>query len=170
MADFPVRTEADVQWVFETASHGKTSIPYELLRGDRPVTGSLTLKKGWKVGTPLDLAWRASKWGLSPKPGFGGPPLSAEEKQELKLAPDAFAFRVEYIVDWGDEAKTGNNARQAGITQGDVVVAAGGKRDFQSEAHFHAWFRLTQKPGTKIEIELLRDGKRMKIRLPIISD
>ena len=54
------------------------------------------------------------------------------------------------------------------IRKGDVIVSVGGKDDFESVDHFHAWFRLTQKPGTEVEIVRLRGGKKAKLRMKVV--
>ncbi len=164
-----VRTIADVQWALEETSFAGGHLPVAWERAGEAKEGKLALRPGWRVGTPLDLSWRASMWGISPKPGFGGPKLPADDLAKIGLPANAFAFRVQYVVDWGDEAHTGRNAAKAGIRKGDVVVSAGGKSDFASELHFQAWFRLTQKPGATCEIELIRGGKRERIRLPVVE-
>ncbi|MCI0343470.1 MAG: PDZ domain-containing protein [Planctomycetales bacterium] len=164
-----VRTIADVQWVLEETPFAGGTLPLAWERGGEAKEGKVALRPGWRVGSPLDLSWRASMWGLSPKPGFGGPRLSPEDVAKAGLPAGAFAFRVQYIVDWGDEAHTGRNAAKAGIKKGDLVLSAAAKADFESELHFQAWFRLTQQAGKTCEIEVLRGGKREKIRLPVVE-
>lgn len=164
-----IRTHADVQWVLHNTPNEDASVPIDVLReGDMLVMKKLELKKGWKLANELELSWRSSMWGLRPRPGFGGKSLEKSDLEKLGLAPDAFAFRVQYIVDWGDEAYTGENARKAGIKKDDVVLSVGGKKDFVSELHFQSWFRFTQKPGEKVDVELLRDGKRERVELPVL--
>ncbi len=174
MGDQLVRTQSDVQWVLERAPSDGASIPVELLREGASNTAAgkvearIQPKKGWKAPTDLDFSWRASMWSLNPKPGFGGKRLGQDELAKLGLAPDTFALEVGYIVDWGDEAHTGRSARAAGIKRGDVVLSVAGKKDFASEMHFQTWFRFTQKPGTKADVEVLREGKKVKIELPVL--
>ncbi len=164
-----VRTQMDVQWVLENAPGDGATIPVEHLReGDMMMLGNVQLSKGWKVPTDLEFSWRSSMWSLRPQPGFGGQRLGKEELKKLGLDAGTFALKVGYIVDWGDDAEVGRNVRKAGIKKDDVILSAGGKRDFESELHFQSWFRFTQKPGTKVEVELLRDGKREKVELPVL--
>lgn len=153
-----IRSEADLQWVLNTAA----SLEIETDRG----ISKIALAKDWQVGTPLDISWRPSMWRLRPMPGFGGPMLKPED---LKKHGVEWGFTITYIVDWGDDAATGRNASKAGLRKGDIVVAAGGKSDFKNELHFQAWFRLTQKAGTKIEFEVLRGGKRLTIVMEILG-
>ena len=133
------------------------------------MTGTLKLAGGWKEATPLVFSWRPSKWPLSPKPGFGGAELSPRELKAAGLPEDAFAFRIGYVVTWGPNAHTGRNARKAGLRKGDIIVSVAGKDDFENHEHFHAWFRLTQKPGTEIPVVRLRAGKRETVLLPVVE-
>jgi hypothetical protein len=48
-----------------------------------------------------------------------------------------------------------------------VRVAADGKSDFRTAEHFQAWFRLALEPGRTVELELLRGGRREKVRPPM---
>lgn len=165
-----VRTQADVQWVLERAPGKGATLPVEHLRagGAAPRKAELVLEKGWRAGTPLTFSWRPSMWPVKPQPGFGGKLLEGEDLEKVGLGPGTFAFRVGYIVDWGDDAHTGRSARKAGIRNGDIVLAAGGKKDFLTELHFQSWFRLTLKPGITVGLDVLREGRRMTIDLPVL--
>jgi len=129
---------------------------------------SLALAAGWKRGTALEFSWRPFKWGFTPEPGFGGQALAPDEKARLGLAREAFAFRVTYLVTWGDNARYGEAARRAGLREGDVFLAVDGQRDFASLDHFHAWWRLEQRPGAEVTLELLRDGERRTLTLAVL--
>jgi hypothetical protein len=163
-----VRTHADVQWVLHRAPAEGAMIPARLVRAEKEVAAELAPAPGWKMPTDLEFSWRASMWSLDPKPGFGGKKLAPDELAELGLARDAFALRIGYIVDWGDEAFTGESARRAGLREGDVVLSVAGRKDFATETHFQTWFRFTQTPGTKARTEILRGGERIEIGLPVL--
>lgn len=162
-----IRTGTDIQAVLHAAAPGAGSLDARLVRDGVERTVALALPAGWKRGTPAEFAWRASKWGLSPKPGFGCRPLTAEEKQGLGLDPARHAGRVTYIVDWGEEADTGRSARKAGLRKDDILLDVDGET-FLGEDHFQSWFRLTRKPGGHAALRLLRDGKELTLRLPIL--
>jgi hypothetical protein len=164
-----VVTFGDVQRVLEDTPPRPTTLPVEWTRGGERKQGVLKLGHDWKAATPRVFAWRASKWPLSPKPGFGGPRLSQIAMVNAGLPEDGFAFRIGYVVTWGPNAHTGRNARKAGLRKGDVIFSVAGKSDFDSVAHFHAWFRLTQKAGTTVPVERLRNGKREIIQLPVVD-
>lgn len=160
-----VRTVHDVQWVLENAPGAEAGLDARFTRDGEEHAARLTLEPGWKHASPLEYSWRAYKWGLSPGPGFGGPALGADEKRELGLDPDGFAFRVQYLVTWGENAQRGRAAREAGIREGDVVLSVAGKTDFRTVEHFHSWFRLTREAGEEVEIRLRRGDETLTVAL-----
>ncbi len=172
-----VRTRADVQWVLHHTDGKATELALELQHGEGRESGrptetrnfSLALADGWKHADPREYAWRSYKWNLTPGPGFGGKPLDAQAKKALGLAPTAFAQEVGYLVTWGDKAATGRSAEAAGLKKGDILVAIAGQSDFESEDHFQAWFRLTQKPGETIALEVLRDGRKQTLKMKVVE-
>lgn len=162
-----VRTLLDLQWALDLSTGSSLDIEYE--RAGKIENAKLKLRSGWKQGGPLDLSWRASMWGISPQPGFGGKKLTPSELKQAGLPEDIFAFRIGYIVDWGEKAYLGDNVKKAGIQKGDIVLSTNGESDFTSELHWQAWFRLSLKPGSKIPLEVWRAGKRVKLTLPVIE-
>jgi len=155
-----VRSFSDVQWALHQAPSGDHTLPVRYRRGEQEHGATLALAAGWKRCLPEEYAWRSYKWNLSPQAGFGGPALGAAEKAKLGLPADKFAFRVAYLVDWGERAHRGRAAAKAGLQKGDVLLAFAGKDDFASVDHFHAFVALTLPAGTDIEIVVLRAGQR----------
>ena len=90
--------------------------------------------------------------------------LTATAKKSAGIAQGAFAMRVGYIVDWGENAHRGRAARVAGLKKGDIVTGFAGKGDFASFAHLHAWVALTLPAGKPVDIAVLRDGKVKLLR------
>jgi len=165
-----IRSQMDFQWVLHSTPAEGGEIPIEYLReGDMMMLSSLKLARGWKLAGAREFSWRSSMWGLRPQPGFGGERLSASEREKLGIPADAFALKVGYIVDWGNDAATGRNVQKAGIRKGDVILSVGGKKDFESELHFQAWFRFTQKPGSRVPIEVLQGHERKVVELQVLE-
>lgn len=160
-------TISDLQWVLDETPNTNATIAIEVARGTGKHELDLELEAGWKRGTARSYAWRAFKWGLSPAPGFGGPALDRTAKRGLGIDEDHFAFRVSYIVNWGDNAHRGRAVQTAGIRKGDVITSVDGKTDFDSIDHFHAWVRLEHDVGDRLRIELLRDGRRLDVTLEL---
>jgi hypothetical protein len=166
----PVATEGDVQWGLEETPHAGGSVPLTYARGDaEPKKATLRLAKGWREGTPLDLAYRNSVWKIGPRPGFGGRLLTPDERQKAGIAKDAFGLRIGYLVTWGKHKSAGQAARKAGLQKGDICLSFDGKADFENERAWHAWFRLTRKTGKTVVIETLRDGKKRTVKLKVGS-
>ncbi|MEM7261973.1 MAG: PDZ domain-containing protein, partial [Planctomycetota bacterium] len=93
-------------------------------------------------------------------------PPSAKQLRAAGLPADTAAFRVDYLVTWGENKHLGGNAYRAGLRQGDLVLKVDG-REFESGDHFHAWFRLTRKIGEKVPVEIVRGGKRKTVELTV---
>ncbi len=162
-----VRSQSDVQWALHQAPFGETALPVRFRSGTTEVDASLKLPTGWKRCAPEDYAWRPYKWNLSPSAGFGGPALTAAAKAELGVAETTFAFRVQYLVDWGENAHRGRAAKAAGLQKGDVVVSFAGQHDFRSVEHFHTWIGLTRTAGEDTEIVVLRGKERLVLHYPL---
>ncbi len=162
-------TFGDLQRVLHEAPPGPARIPVVYERSGGTKRAELALPSGWKRAAPEVYAWRPYKWNLGPRAGFGGPRLSDDELKRAGLEPGGFAFRVNYIVDWGPHAHTGRNAHAAGIRKGDVVYSVSGVEEFESVEHFHAWYCLTRKTGSKVEVALLRDGARRKVTMEVVE-
>ena len=155
-----VRTLSDVQWALHRAPSSATLLPVRIRREGMVHEAELQLPVDWKRCDPADYAWRPYKWNLSPAPGFGGPALNDDDKRKLGISTDQFAMRVGYLVTWGERAHRGQAAKQAGLKKGDIVLSFAGKDDFASFAHLHAWVALTKHAGDRVEIGVLRNGKR----------
>lgn len=163
-----VRTEPDVQWFLHNTPPAGGRIEVAFARNGESRSATIELGPGWKAATPLEYSWRPAMWLLKPDPGFGGNDLGADEKKKLGIAPDGFAVRVDYLIDWGERAETGRSARNAGVRKGDILVSVDGVADFRDHRHFQAWFRFTRKPGDKARLRLLRDGKPVELELPVL--
>ena len=155
-----VLTIGDVSWALEKTPREGGGVPITWQRDGASHSGTLKLEAGWRVGTPLEFAWRPQKWRLSPAPGFGGPLLTAEEKASAGLKESDWAFRIQYVVNWGRSRHRGKPVHDAGLRRGDIVVSYAKKSDFESMDHWHAWVRLTKSVGDEVEVVYLRKGKR----------
>lgn len=162
-----IATATDVSWALHAQGAEAADVAVEYERGDERLEAVLALADGWRRGTPLEFSWRPFKWPLEPMPGFGGADLDAAEKAALGLEPDDFAFRVKYLVTWGDNRRYGQAAGRAGLREGDVVLGAAGTRDFAGHDHFHAWWRLTRAPGETVPVEVISGRARRTLQLEL---
>ena len=164
-----IATASDLSHALHELPDETGEVRVEIERAGRTRTTTLSLAEGWKRGDPLSFSWRPFKWALLPAPGFGGQPLSAEEKVALELDADAFAFRVGYLVTWDENQRFGHEARRAGLRKRDVVVSIGGKRDFATVAHFHSWWRLTRTVGETVAVEVIRNERRRVLEVRVLE-
>ena len=165
VGEVPVATASDLMHALHEAPAEGGALRLQLARG----VETLHLEPGWKRGTPRSFAWRPSKWGLLPAPGFGGPQLGAVELVRLGLPADAFAFRVNYVVTWGPNRHLGEAARRRGLRKDHIVLGTSARRDFDSVEHFHAWWRLTLQADEDLELILWQDGAERRLPWRVIE-
>ena len=58
-------------------------------------------------------------------------------------------------------------AKQAGVRQGDIVVAFDGKTDLRRETDLLAYAITAHQPGDKVEVTVQRDGQKTNLVLPM---
>ena len=58
-------------------------------------------------------------------------------------------------------------AKQAGLKDGDVIVALDGQPVPDDESHFMARVRLNHPPGDKVRLTLLRNGSREDVLMRV---
>ena len=129
----------------------------------------MRLEPGWKRADPRDFAWRSSKFGPFPAPGFGGPQLLPSELARAGLPDGTFAFRVGYLVDWGEDKRLGRAAARYGLRKGQIVLGTSVQRHFDSVGHFHAWWRLTREVGEELDLVLWEDGAERRLPWKVIE-
>jgi hypothetical protein len=159
----PLLSIADVQWVLQQASPEGASLKAEVQRGEGTTELTLTLPKGWRHGE--DISWRASSWGLR-RMATGGmllEALPAEEREKAGLAEGSMALRVKYLGQSGPHGA----AKQAGFRQGDVLVSFDGRTDLFRETDVLAHGVTDHKPGERVPVTVLRDGKKIDLTLPL---
>lgn len=158
----PVLSIADLQWVLHRfASAG--SMPIRVKRGEQTADLVLDLPEGWR--TKSDISWRATSWDLR-RMAFGGmkmKSMTTEERAPLKLPDDRLALLIEHVGQYGDHAK----AKQAGFVKGDVLVKYAGSTEPATETQLLAKSMQEHKPGDKIPVTVLRNGKEMELQMPV---
>lgn len=166
LADSRVLTKYDIQWVLHGRQGGTERLPFTLRRGDRVHNGSLALEPHWKVGDPREYAWRVRNvytehmTKFLPAPGFTGERLSSGQLVARGLAKDRFAFVI---------GELNYGTYLAGIRLGDVILAAGGRSEFETDRDFYAWCESLRSAGRDIRMEVFRQGSAMNVMVPLSS-
>ena len=96
---------------------------------------------------------------------LGGMRLTSmtDEERRGQGIESAMALRATSVGKYGKHA----TARRIGFREGDIIVRYDGQNDFAREADLFAYGSANHKPGDKVEVEYLRDGKLRQATLPI---
>jgi len=160
----PLLSMADVQWVLHHAAADGAKLKAEVRRGDKTAEVTLELPNSWRRKD--DISWRASTWGLR-RIAVGGlllKEVAADERSKLGLAETDMALRVEHVGQFSPH----DVAKRAGFQKGDVLLSFDEKA-FARETDVLAYALKECKPGSKVNVVVLRGGKRVTLMLPIPS-
>lgn len=146
-----VWTIADLQHRYDKLPRNATSVRFGVERGGEV---KVELPKLWWF---TDIRYRQLT--VDPRVYFESRPLSEAEKKERGLAPDSFASMVKYV----DE--TARMLKSHDLRVGDVVVAVDGvgRDEYANTAEFY--IKLRKKAGDDVTLDVLRDGKTLKMPL-----
>jgi len=151
----PLVSIADVQWVLHHARDG-ASLAAVVKRGAREETLSLPLSAGWRRGG--DTSWRMAT-SVFFRPDLQAAPVSAEDRKALGLTPDAIALRI---------SRLGTALEHAGFRVDDVIVGVGERRSgIDSLSQILEHVGLNTRPGEKLPIVVRRDGKELRLEIPL---
>jgi serine protease Do len=159
----PLLSIADVQWVLHHLPAEGATLAAEIERDGQTQSLTLALPKGWRQRD--DLSWRSSTWGLR-RMTTGGillEALSDAERKSAGIEPGRTALRAKHVGEYGPHAA----AKNAGFRQGDVIVAFDGKTHLMRETDLIAEALFRRRPGDRVPVVLIRDGKRMELTLPM---
>lgn len=163
LAGQPLLSIADVQWVLHHASSAGASLPAIVRRGETTQTLTLKLDAGWRRKD--DIAWRASSWQLRRKAmgGLFAKNMPDDERAKLKLQADAMALRIQHVGQYAPH----DVAKRAGFLKDDIIVSFDGRTDLLRETDVLAWSLEKHQTGDKVEVQILRNGERKTLTLPI---
>jgi predicted metalloprotease with PDZ domain len=152
----PIHSIADVQFALDRAPR-KGEIELKWKRDGKTNSGMLALPEGWRRG---DVSWRPSLRRMVPSLPLRGTELSAGEKKTLGLEPGQVAFR--------QRSPVSAQAEKAGVRAGDVITGIDGKplRGTDVDA-LRDHVRRQYLVGDRIQINVLRDGKRLDVPLTL---
>ena len=157
----PLLSMADVQWVLQQSSPDGAEVQAKVLRDGKPIDLTLKLEKGWRQRD--DIAWRASSWELR-RFALGGifsEALPDEDRQKWKLPRESTALLVKHVGQYAPH----DLAHRAGVRKGDIIVAINSRTDLLRETDVLADRIRHRKPGDKLELSILRDGKQQAVTI-----
>ncbi len=156
----PLLSLADVQWVLHHTPASGGDLKAVVTRDGKPVTLTLALPKGWRRSD--DISWRVGSWMVRGMTTGGMVLENIEGERPANLPAKGMALRVKSVGQYGKHAA----AKNAGFKPGDVIISLDGKTDMTKEADvFEHGF--TRKPGVKVPVVVMRDGKKVELMLPM---
>lgn len=161
-----VHSIADIQFALHHISDpGEVIIETLPTQGNNPGTASakktrtLSLPAGWRVG---DIGWRASMYGMPPKPGLWIQALTDKEKSTNAIAQDKLALKVRGLF--------GNDVRNSDLEKDDIIVQFGTESRHHAEGDFHAHLRLNYyQPDSKLKLRVLRKGESKEVVVTFVN-
>lgn len=151
---------ADFQWVLHRTSPDTQALKIEISRGEATKALTFELPKGWRQRD--DISWRASTWGLR-RMALGGLKLSELSDPERKKFPGDMALRIEHVGQYGAHAA----AQNAGFKKDDVIISIDGLTNLSRETDALAHLLTTRRPGERVPVRLIRNGKELTLMLPM---
>lgn len=158
----PLLSIGDIQWVLHNAKH-EDKLTAEVRRGSKKLKLPLTLAAGWRATG--DISWRATSWDLR-RMATGGlllVPLTEDERKSAKLEEKTLALKIKHAGEYGEHAA----AKNAGFRKGDILVELDGSSSPLTESELLVAMMNSKKPGDKVPAVVLREGKRIDLKLPI---
>jgi len=152
LADQPLGSVADVQWVLHNVADEGGELVATVLRDGAESTVVLSLPDGWR--RKGDFGWRYRLAGYAMWL-WGGVTLEDDPKgvRVAQRSPGWF--------------KRPNRAARKVLQAGDIIVKVDGKAGWTRSTYL-AYLMRDKRLGAKVELEVLRGGKRQEIsfRLP----
>ncbi len=159
----PILSSADVQWVLHQTSPRGGDVVATVQRGAETRTLTVQLPTGWRKSG--DLSWRVSSWGLR-RMSTGGlvlKSLTLEERRQSQLSREGMALRVDFVGQYNAHAA----AKRAGFQKGDILVSIDGRDNLLTEDDVLAYGVTARKPGESVDVEVLRNGRRLTLKIPM---
>jgi hypothetical protein len=153
---------ADVQWVLHNA--GDSQLLIAVVRRDGKIHElPISLRQGWRDES--DISWRVTSWTLR-RMVTGGiklEDLSDEQRKNHNIGIDSLALLAEHVGQYGPHAA----AKRAGFRKGDILVKVGDVSQRMTESDLMAHLMQTTKPDEQLPVTVLRDGRRVELKLPM---
>lgn len=153
---------ADIQWVLHQAQPVDELLA-EIRRGKQRLQLSVKLAKGWRQKS--DITWRVSSWPLR-RMVTGGllfEQASDDVRRRVDVPAGGLALVVKHVGQYGPHGA----AKRSGFQKGDVVVSFNGRDRHMSRSELLAYAAQNTRPGQKVAVTVIRNGKRLALHLPM---
>lgn len=150
----PVLTFGDMQYCYDKVSRDSRQVHISVERNNRRVDLTVRLPNEWWW---TDLYHRYMS--VDPQLYFASKALTAEEKKRFNLPTSGFACKVSWIYD---------EAWVAGFNKfvpGDIIYSIDGVETDELTQNCETYIKLNTTAGAALPVKLLRDGKKMQMRI-----
>jgi S1-C subfamily serine protease len=147
--DQPLTSEADIQWVLHHAPDEGT-LPAIVRRGEQLIEVTIDLEENWRRS---DGHWRGILEPLRPHVILRTDPYKVQKGAE----PGQMGLEVAYPR---------GPAAEAGLRNGDLVIAVDGRSDMLLEADFLKYIHFDQPDAKSIALTVIRKGAKLNLTLP----
>lgn len=146
-----IRSYADIVTALDRS--GAQPISLVVQRDGNPLTLEMRPAAKWKEKT--DISWRWSLKSLLPEPPVSGENLSDADRKALGIDPGKLALRQGPFLR--------QEARQAGVQIGDVIVAVDGKSPALTAAQFDVFYRLNVPERKQVTLDIRRASGSVRV-------
>ncbi|MDZ7814428.1 MAG: PDZ domain-containing protein [Planctomycetota bacterium] len=153
-----VFSEADFRACLSALTHRSCELELVLLRNGELVRKKLSFRKNWKEH---DIYWRKSitKTTYGTSPGFPWTfRVKEPQRTKLNIGPDEMAAKP-----WYGRGKGSSPAYDAGLRGHHIIIAVNGENPDIFGRAMQVYFKLNFKPGQRITLTILDNGKKRKI-------
>ncbi len=147
---------------FADASYGlhkapsQGRIPISWLHDGNSKSAELEVAQGWRK---TDISWRPSLLDILPSMPLSGDNLNPDEKKQLGLPVQRFAFRQDKFVH--------STLKAIGLQKDDVVVGVDGKELEGALENFVSFIRSNYLAGDQATLNVLRAGKNVGLTITL---
>lgn len=152
-----VWTFGDLQYHYDKVDRKAERVDINVNRGGQSSSLSVAFPPRWWW---TDIRYRLSS--VEPKTYFEDRPLTDEEKRRYGLKPDGFASQVTYVP---GAARMMKIVMPHDLLVGDIVFAVDGVEHDQFANTADLFIKLKKTPGDTVTLDILRNGKRMRMPL-----
>lgn len=159
----PLVSTADVQWVLHNVDPDGGTVKLQVRRNAGVFATTMTLNEGWRQQS--DISWRVTSWPYR-RMVTGGMLLHEADDElrgQLNIPDGKMALRVSHLGRYGKHA----TARRVGFREDDVIVSYDGRTDLLTDTALLHYGMMNRDVGEKISVEVLRDGRRRTLKLPM---
>lgn len=155
-------SQADVQWVLH---HAETSdqLPLLIRRDGKLLSKEMVLPAKWRHKT--EIGWRTGGWELR-RMALGGmklAPATPAQRRAAGVGQGELALVADYVGQYG----LFGTAKRLGFRKGDMLVKYGPLTGNITESQLLGWAALNTRPGQRLSITFVRNGRRMTRQFPM---